>query len=87
MDLQNTIELPNSRQSTAGHGSSSHDESWLVLSGARRGRINKASPTFDFTAETNQTSTTFRLLHLMRILLTTTFLFLTVQVHFKYLTK
>jgi len=38
-----------------GHGSRSHEESWLVLSGARRGRITKASLTVVFTAETNKT--------------------------------
>lgn len=38
-----------------GHGSRSHEESWLVLSGASRGRITKASLTVVFTAETNKT--------------------------------
>jgi len=42
-----------------GHGSSSQDESWLVLSGARRGLITKASLLFDLTTETNQTQRHF----------------------------
>jgi len=37
------------------YGSSSHDESWLVLSSASRGRITSVPPAFDFTAATNQT--------------------------------